>query len=190
MNPGKWQKSYVKEVKDENGVTTHVELPGGVRPVAGEGTSRDYVNDEGQKFAMHYGDEVNTGVKGRKYAKHDDLMPKERQSKLSMEQLRKMGFDAKKHLRNPLFFLMIMLPLTDCAATARKGFWDKVADYTNIYSSSIALGAGRKHKYVPRNEQMLIRWFGTLVAHGLLGGKGGTMHRRFRRHIARTYAKI
>ena len=99
---GNWSEHLTLEYKGAGAsrVCLGYALPSGVRAIKGEGDRRRHHSG---KYDFCYGTEVETGIKGRKYATSTvdnpagNLLPKERKSSLDMDKLRKLGFDPKKH---------------------------------------------------------------------------------------------
>ena len=180
-DPSNWSEhlrlTYVKK-KGKKREPVGYALPSGVQAIPGVGESR--MHDK-SGFEFNYSKEVKTGVKGRKYATSTTedpagkLLPKERKSVIDMDKLKKIGFDPAKHMEDPLFFLLCLFPLEDFEDQEDEkfcltGFWDKVVNFTNLYSAKLKLGGDKGHKYIPRNSEMLIRWFGVHLMNGVLGG--------------------
>ena len=111
-NPAGWPDEFA----GENGV---YKLPSGVEYIDGEGSVRTH--EDGTVF--NYGKDVDTGSEGRQGATHDDMTPDSRRSRLDMDLLKdpKIGFNAKEHLQDPLFFLLLILPVCDAGRSERRG---------------------------------------------------------------------
>ena len=157
-------------------------LPSGVRAIKGEGDRRRHHSG---KYDFCYGTEVETGIKGRKYATSTvdnpagNLLPKERKSSLDMDKLRKLGFDPKKHMMDPFFFLTLVFPMEDInkGGLQLRGFWDKICEWSNTYAvCELKLGGDKGHKFELRKSHHFIRWFGVVLMNGVLGG-GAVLNR-------------
>ena len=154
-------------------------LPSGVTMVPGTGNTRRH---EDSKSTFNYGKEVDTGMAGRKHATHENLMPKERKSTLSMPMLEALGFDPKIHLQDPLWFLLLLLPINTMMVMGKKikGFWFDHHQETNAYAvKERKLGGSTKRKFVLRTITHMIRWWGVVYMDGVCGGSNGNFERRF-----------
>ena len=154
-------------------------LPSGVTMLPGTGLTRRH---EETNSEFNYGKEVDTKQAGRKHATAENLLPNERKSKLSMRLLKKIGFKPNVHLQDPLWFLLLLLPITtyDVMGKNMKGSWTDHEEETNAYAvKERKLGGSRRRKFILRTVTHMIRWWGVVYMDGVLGGSNGNIGRRF-----------
>ena len=81
------------------------------------------------------------------------------------------GFDPKKHMMDPFFFLTLVFPMEDInkGGLQLRGFWDKICEWSNTYAvSELKLGGDKGHKFELRKSHHFIRWFGVVLMNGVV----------------------
>ena len=164
------------------------EQPSGARYVAGSGDKREF--DAGGKAGqttIHYSKTVDTGSEGRRGATHDDHCPSSRASVLNLDTLKdqgkgRLGFKPSEHLKSPLWFLFLLMPICDIDLGGGKslmGFFRSVCKWTAVYASELGWGGdwGRTYDYKRRQVTGIVRWFGVCLMDAILGSNGDIQSR-------------
>jgi len=166
-----------------------------------------------QNFDFHYQGWNNDGPIFRDGATRDNMFPQQGSGFLDGDMLHKLGLHAGRMREadgtpDALFFQQLILPIhhidNDKVLTVpdnpRKGFYSNVSHWTNLYTVGDlgTFGGGYGQDFESTSPSELLKWDGTVVMDGVLGGSNGSFLSHFQTRegnesyhagISKTFAK-
>ena len=182
-NPGKWS-DFTFRPKYKDGKYLGHFTPSGAQVVPENGEGKRIQGAYQFYYDGYTPDATDKANYVRGDATKEDLKPKSRKGSLDVEVLKKLGLDATRVERDPLFFLTCLLPICDPQRSGIEGdnrmpFFTHARACTNIYSvGARGWGGGYGHDFKNAQEAELVNWMGVTIHHGAREGTPGSLHYR------------
>ena len=183
-NPGKWS-DFTFRPKYKDGKYLGHFTPSGAQVVPENGEGKRIQGAYQFYYDGYTPDATDKANYVRGDATKEDLKPKSRKGSLDVEVLKKLGLDATRVERDPLFFLTCLLPICDPQRSGIEGdnrmlFFTHARACTNIYSvGAKGWGGGYGHDFKNAQEAELVNWMGVTIRHGAREGTPGSLHCRW-----------
>jgi len=184
-------KNLNEEEADKSGPCLHHSLPTGATPVPLKDGKRVVEN-----FEFHHKGWKNDGPLFRDGATRDNLFPQQRAGALDLDALKHLGLTLDRMREadgapDALFFHQLLLPMHNIddekvltvPRDPRKGFYSNMLRWTNLHVAGELgiLCGGHGHEFCSTSPAELLKWDGTVVMDGVLGGTHGSFLSRFQK---------
>ena len=191
-NPGNWSEFTFRPKLDSKKNYSHHAMPCGATPVPMTAKGRVLAGWEFHYDGWHRSessDDDSTGDDAedqtpatapfRSGATRDNMFPECRKGCLDGVLFEKLGLCKERMLEDDLapdalFFHQLLLPICDTTKNEddpRKSFYDDVASNSNAYAfSELRIGCGYGHNFNPVSMAEFVRWDGSIIQDGVLGG--------------------
>ena len=177
-NPANWSSATFKGVvgTGQTGKYSHHEMPAGATPVPKNQQTGKRENGGYEFFysGWELPEEDRDNPKfTRSGATRDNLFPPDRDCKLDVPLLKKLGLTKKRMAEgDAFFFYQLLVPIVSEGESGiegdpRIGYYESVADATNTYAMAYKKRGGtRGHFFRPTNAEEMLNWDG-IVARNL-----------------------
>ena len=191
-------ESEEEEADDEDvGKYIHHALPTGAVPVPADNNGDRKVKDYQFFYKGWTKQNTATELPFRSGATRENPFPEYRKSSLDGELLHKLGLNKMRMMEkdgapDALFFHQLLLPIHDVGnktveGDPRKAYYPDVSSFMNGYAAfELKILSGYGHKYEPVEPSEVVRWDGSVIMDGVLGGSNGAFLRRFEQREGNT----